>query len=121
MPEKRTRAFVSGVAIGAAVGTVTSLLFAPRSGRETRERLKKTADELPDRANALSASVQARTRRLSQETRDRWQETLDRLQEAVAAGVDAARQERQRRDRSSWDAETNSRLSESVDNSRSKL
>ena len=37
--------FMVGVVIGSMVGTVTGLLLAPRSGKETRRIIKKSGTE----------------------------------------------------------------------------
>ncbi|MFT0817214.1 YtxH domain-containing protein, partial [Synechococcus sp. W60.3] len=44
MAENRTGAFIGGLLLGTAVGTAIGLLLAPRSGRETRRLLKKSAE-----------------------------------------------------------------------------
>jgi gas vesicle protein len=75
------------------MGTATSLLFAPRSGRETRQLLKKSATALPELAEDLSTSVQLQAGRLSESALRRWDETLVRLREAIAAGIEASQQE----------------------------
>lgn len=76
--------------IGTAVGTVVGMLVAPRSGRETRQILKKSAAALPDLAEDLSTSVQLQADRLSESALHNWDDTLIRLREAIAAGVDAS-------------------------------
>lgn len=49
MPEEgHTWDRVSGLAIGLLVGVAAGLLFAPRSGQETRETIKKKAQESVD-------------------------------------------------------------------------
>ncbi len=83
-------AFIGGIAIGSAVGTVLGLLVAPRTGRETRALLKKSADALPELAEDLSTSLQFQADRLSDSTLRNWDETLARLKEAIAAGVEAS-------------------------------
>ncbi|MGK7937538.1 MAG: YtxH domain-containing protein [Xenococcaceae cyanobacterium] len=83
-------AFIGGIAIGSAVGTVLGLLVAPRTGRETRALLKKSADALPELAEDLSTSLQLQADRLSDSTLRNWDETLARLKEAIAAGVEAS-------------------------------
>ncbi|MDJ0537715.1 MAG: YtxH domain-containing protein, partial [Microcystis sp. M53603_WE2] len=40
--------FVVGVLVGSAVGAVAGLLVAPRSGKETRRILQKSARALPE-------------------------------------------------------------------------
>jgi gas vesicle protein len=87
--------FVGGLVLGAAIGTVTGLLMAPRSGRETRQFLKKSADALPELAEDLSTSVQLQADRLSETALRNWDGTLTRLREAIAAGLEASQRERQ--------------------------
>ena len=85
--------FVVGVVLGSMVGTVTGLLLAPRSGKETRRIIKKSADALPEMAEDLSTSVQLQADRLSQSAQKNWDGTLTRLKEAIAAGIEASQLE----------------------------
>lgn len=87
--------FLGGLVVGAAIGTVAGLLLAPRSGRETRQLLKKSADALPELAEDLTTSVQMQADRLSGGALRNWDGTLYRLKEAIAAGVDASQRARQ--------------------------
>jgi gas vesicle protein len=95
MSNNRSTVFIGGVLLGAAVGTLTGLLVAPRTGRETRQLLKKSADALPELAEDLSTSVQLQADRLSESALRNWDETLERLREAITAGIEATQQERQ--------------------------
>lgn len=95
MSEKSSGSFIVGLLLGAAAGTITGILMAPRPGRETRSLLKKSADALPELAEDLSSSVQLQADRLSESALRNWDETLLRLKEAVAAGIDASQRERQ--------------------------
>ncbi len=83
-------AFMGGMLVGGAVGAVAGLLAAPRSGRETRQILRKSADALPELAEDLSATLQLQADRLSESALHSWEDTLGRLREAVAAGIDAS-------------------------------
>jgi gas vesicle protein len=87
--------FIGGMLLGTAIGTVAGLLIAPRTGRETRQMLKKSADALPELAEDVSTSVQLQADRLSESALRNWDRTLTRLQEALAAGMDATQRERQ--------------------------
>ena len=89
--QDRTGIFVGGLVIGSAVGTVFGLLMAPRTGKETRKVIKKSADALPELAEDLTASLQMQADRLSETTLNNWDGTLDRLREAIAAGIEASR------------------------------
>lgn len=94
MSNNRSGLFIGGILLGTAIGTITGLLVAPRTGRETRKILKKSADALPELAEDLSTSVQLQADRLSEAALRNWDETLDRLREAMAAGLEASLRER---------------------------
>ena len=95
MSNNRSGVFFGGMMLGATIGALTGLLVAPRTGRETRQLLKKSADALPDLAEDLSTSVQIQADRLSTNALRNWDETLDRLREAISAGIDASQRETQ--------------------------
>lgn len=75
------------------MGAVAGLLMAPRTGRETRHILKKSADALPELVEDLSSSVYLQADRLSETALVNWEHTLTRLRDAIAAGQAASRQE----------------------------
>ncbi|WP_392530632.1 YtxH domain-containing protein [Nostoc sp. C117] len=95
MSNNRSGTFFSGLMLGATIGALTGLLVAPRTGRETRKILQKSANAIPELAEDLSTSVQIQADRLSASALRNWDETLDRLREAIAAGVDASQRESQ--------------------------
>ncbi|MBD2243957.1 YtxH domain-containing protein [Nostoc sp. FACHB-892] len=95
MSNNRSGVFFGGLMLGATIGALTGLLAAPRTGRETRKILKKSASAIPELAEDLSTSVQIQADRLSASALRNWDETLDRLREAIAAGVDASQRESQ--------------------------
>ncbi|MDJ0702411.1 MAG: YtxH domain-containing protein [Leptolyngbyaceae cyanobacterium MO_188.B28] len=93
MADNNSGSFISGMVIGVALGALGGLLAAPRSGRETRKLLKKSADALPELAEDLSTTVQMQADRLSETALRNWEDTLERLKQAIAAGEEASRQE----------------------------
>ena len=95
MSNNRSGVFIGGVLLGAAIGTLTGLVMAPRPGTETRRLLKKSVSALPELAEDLSTSVQIQADRLSESALRNWDDTLERLREAIAAGIEASQQERQ--------------------------
>ncbi|MFE1748057.1 YtxH domain-containing protein [Coleofasciculus sp. H7-2] len=95
MSNNRAGSFIGGLLLGSALGTITGLLMAPRTGRETRRLLKKSADALPELAEDLSTSVQLQADRLSESALRNWDETLLRLKQAIAAGIEASAREQQ--------------------------
>lgn len=95
MSNKRSGVFIGGFMLGATIGALTGLLVAPRTGRETRKLIKKSADAIPELAEDLSTSVQIQADRLSVSALRNWDETLERLKDAIAAGIDATQRENQ--------------------------
>ncbi len=91
----KTGSFITGVLLGSAIGAITGLLVAPRTGRETRQILKKSADALPELAEDLGTTVQLQADRFSETALRNWDETLDRLKDAIAAGIEASQLEPQ--------------------------
>lgn len=91
MSKSKAGIFVGGLAIGSAIGTILGLTIAPRTGRETRRVIKKSADALPELAEDLTASLQLQADRLSESALQNWEGTLDRLRLAIAAGIEASR------------------------------
>jgi gas vesicle protein len=87
--------FIGGVLLGAAVGAVAGLLFAPKAGRETRQLLRKSANALPELAEDLSTSMQLQADRFSESASRNWDDTLVRLREAISAGIDASQRQRE--------------------------
>jgi gas vesicle protein len=95
MSKNRSGIFIGGLMLGAAIGTLAGLLVAPRTGRETRKLIKKSANAIPELAEDISTSVQIQADRLSITTLQNWDETIDRLREAIAVGIDATQRESQ--------------------------
>nr|WP_199298665.1 YtxH domain-containing protein [Leptolyngbya sp. FACHB-17] len=95
----RSGSFLGGMIIGAAMGTIAGLLMAPRTGRETRQLIKKSANALPELAEDLSTSVQLQADRFSETALRNWDGTLTRLKEAISAGLEATQREHQLLDR----------------------
>lgn len=68
-----------GAAIGAALGTALTLLFAPQSGEETRSQIAERSNEFGGRAWQSSGEFVDRVRQATEEWADRLQEAADSL------------------------------------------
>jgi gas vesicle protein len=110
--------FVAGLVVGGLIGAVIGILYAPKSGKETREEIGQKADELLSKAKeeyghaveksreAYEATVE-RLKELEETAKEkveevgelagRGKETLqdgkNRLKKAIEAGVGAFREE----------------------------
>jgi gas vesicle protein len=76
--------FLAGLGIGALVG----VLYAPKSGRETREELMRRADEGRDYMNTRGRQAREQVTQLT----DRGREVLSRQREQFTAAVEAGKQ-----------------------------
>jgi gas vesicle protein len=90
--KKEPEVFLGGVLIGSAIGTLVGLMLAPRTGKETRKMIKKTADALPEMAEDLSNSVIYHSQRLSYSTQNNFNQTMKRLKVAIATGIKASKE-----------------------------
>lgn len=93
MADNKSGAFIGGMFLGIAIGAVTGLLAAPKTGKETRKVLKKTADALPELMEDLSSGIQLQAGQLSETALQNLEDTLVRLQAALEAGRAAGQQE----------------------------
>lgn len=83
-------AFVWGLLVGAAA----ALLFAPKSGRETRRELTESAVRLRDKAETRVREVQRSVTDTVEDVRRQVEEGIDSARRAVETGRDAARSSR---------------------------
>lgn len=78
---------VSYFLVGLGVGTLLGILFAPKSGEETREYLVKKAEEGREYAQRKARELRERADDLV----ERGKEVLHRQKEQVAAAVEAGK------------------------------
>jgi gas vesicle protein len=74
--------------VGLGVGALVGVLFAPKSGEETREFLTKKADEGRDYAQRKARELRER----ADELIERGKDVASRKKDSIAAAVDAARE-----------------------------
>ena len=80
--------FMVGLGIGALIG----ILFAPKSGEETREYLAKKADEGKEYAQRKARELRER----AEDLLERGKEVATRQKDSISAAVDAGREAYQR-------------------------
>jgi len=83
-------AFVMGAAIGGGI----ALLTAPRSGNETRNKIKDLSDEARDKVKELADEAEERIKTVVEEGRELLNEKKDLIQAAIDAGREAMEAER---------------------------
>ena len=81
--------------VGALSGAALAILFAPRSGRETREILGDKLRETGERGRQAGEKALAKGREAAEDAArylDRQRDALERRRERLASAVEAGRQ-----------------------------
>ena len=81
--------------LGGLTGAALAVLFAPRSGRETRELLGEKLREGAERGREIRERVAAKGRETLEEATDylsKGKETVERKRDRLAAAIEAGRQ-----------------------------
>ena len=79
---------VSFFLVGLGIGALVGVLFAPKSGEETREFLTQKADEGKDYAQRKARELRER----ADELVERGKDVAARKKDSIAAAVDAGRE-----------------------------
>jgi gas vesicle protein len=74
--------------VGIGIGSLVGLLFAPKSGEETRELLAKKADEGRDYAQRKARELRERADELIERSKD----VAGRKKDSISAAVEAGRE-----------------------------
>jgi gas vesicle protein len=80
--------------LGAAIGAVTALLLAPRSGVETRKLIMTKAREGADLVANRTKSVAEKTSTYVERGKELLQQQRDQLSAAIEAGKQAYKEEK---------------------------
>ena len=91
--------------LGGLTGAALALLYAPRTGRETRDLLNEKVREAEERGRELRDQARVRGKAFVDEAQDyldRQREAVEQRKERLAAAVEAGRQAfREEKDRGS--------------------
>ena len=120
---ERNGDLLKGLLIGGLIGVVVGILYAPKSGKETRQDIARTAEELLSKAKdeyekavekskaayeaavkrlkglELSAKekvheVEGKVSEFAHNSADTFHDNKDKLKKAIDAGVEAYREEK---------------------------
>lgn len=80
---------LAGIGLGAIIGAAAGLLFAPKAGMETREDIKKAADDLKSRAEEVVGELSTSADELAKKTKGLIDSTKSKVQEAIECGKQA--------------------------------
>ncbi len=85
-----------GFILGGVLGGCLAMLFAPESGRRTRERLRDLASDVRDKTVDLSEDLRDKAEDAVERGREVFEEKKTILTAAVQAGKEAMQRERER-------------------------
>jgi gas vesicle protein len=91
---ENTGSKVSFFLVGLGIGALVGILFAPKSGEETREYLTSKADEGRDFAQKKARELRERAEDLIERSKEIMSRQKDSIASAVEAGKDAYRSEK---------------------------
>lgn len=64
---KPGNSFLTGLLTGAAIGGIIALLYAPKSGKETREQIKRKLEELENELENLKGQASQKTGKVKED------------------------------------------------------
>jgi gas vesicle protein len=89
-----TEDYVKGALVGGLIGLALGILYAPKSGKETREEIAKTAEELREKAKQQFDHASAKLNELAYGSKEYLGKNGETLKKAINAGVAAFKGER---------------------------
>ncbi|MDA8125102.1 MAG: YtxH domain-containing protein [Deltaproteobacteria bacterium] len=83
---------IKGFLIGGLIGAAAGILYAPKSGKETREEIRHSAEELMERAKQQYDDVSRKIEQLAEREKELYVGKKERLKKALEAGREAFKQ-----------------------------
>jgi len=83
---KPSNSFLTGLLTGAAIGGIIALLYAPKSGKETREQIKKKFTELEKELENLKVQASQKTGKIKEDLAQKLadlQKEIENLSKAI--------------------------------------
>lgn len=85
--------FLAGFIVGGAIGAITGILLAPKSGEETRQLLADTSKDVLRRADETVKEIQSKADDVVSDMQKKGDEIRDKLQNLIDKQKTAAAEE----------------------------
>ncbi len=92
MSDNNVGSKVSFFLVGLGVGTLLGILFAPKSGEETREYLASKADEGKEYAQKKARELRERAEEMIERSKEIMSRQKDAMSSAVSGAVEAGKE-----------------------------
>ena len=80
---------VKGLIIGGLIGAALGILYAPKSGKETREEISPSAEELLKKTKAQYEEVCKKIEKLADQEKELLIGKKEKIKKALEAGAEA--------------------------------
>lgn len=87
--------WVKGLIVGGLIGVALGILYAPKSGKETREDICRSTEELLEKAREQYEQAKKRMDTLASKGKESYEDNKLRLKKAIEAGVEAFKEEKE--------------------------
>lgn len=87
-----TEDFMKGLIIGGVAGLALGILYAPKSGKETRQQITDSTEELLNKARIQYEDTRKKIAWLVEDKKESVLKTKEKLKKAVDAGVEVYKQ-----------------------------
>jgi gas vesicle protein len=95
MDKDQIISFGAGLLVGAVIGGVVALLYAPQTGKETRQQIKDKTTEVvgavKDKTTGVVDAVKGKTTEVVGAVKDKTAEVVDAVKEKTTGAVHAIR------------------------------
>lgn len=77
---KNAGSFITGLLAGAAIGGVIALLYAPKSGKDTREQIRQKLEDLENEFETLKDKATQKSEHIRKDIADRLSELQNEIE-----------------------------------------
>ena len=95
---------LAGIGLGAIIGAAAGLLFAPKPGAETREEIKKAAEDLRSRAEEVVGELSSSVDDLMTKSKGLLDSTKSKVQQAIETGKQAMAETKEKMEKEAEEA-----------------
>ena len=86
--------FIKGLMVGGVAGLAAGMLYAPKSGKETRQQIRKSTEDALNKAKIQYEDIRKKVVELADRQKNLYGEQKEKIKKAFDAGKDAYKTEK---------------------------